>query len=81
MRFSRLLFFSLLLSIYVPPAHARITEINVQKVEPFAGRVAFGKAGSYKRVWGAARGKYCQFSGNGRMYAGFQGNMLPPNRA
>ena len=39
------------------PAHARITEINVQKVEPFANGATFGNAGAYERVWGVARGE------------------------
>ncbi len=41
----------------VSPAHARITEINVQKVEPFANGATFGNAGAYERVWGVARGE------------------------
>ena len=32
------------------PAHARITEINVRKIEPFAGGATFGNAGAYERV-------------------------------
>ena len=39
------------------PAHARITEINVQRVEPFANSASFGKAGPYERVWGVAKGE------------------------
>lgn len=39
------------------PAHARITEINVQKVEPFANGATFGNAGAYERVWGVAKGE------------------------
>ena len=41
----------------VLPAHARITEINVQKVEPFANGATFGNAGAYERVWGVAKGE------------------------
>ncbi len=39
------------------PAHARITEINVQKVEPFANGATFGSTGAYERVWGVAKGE------------------------
>ena len=39
------------------PAHARITEINVRKIEPFAGGATFGNAGAYERVWGVAKGE------------------------
>jgi len=39
------------------PAYARITEINVQKVEPFANGATFGNAGAYERVWGVAKGE------------------------
>ena len=39
------------------PAQARITEINVQQVEPFAGNAGFGKTGAYERVWGVAKGE------------------------
>ena len=38
-------------------AQARITEINVQKVEPFSGNATFGKTGAYERVWGVAKGE------------------------
>ena len=38
-------------------AHGALTEIGVQKVEPFADRTAFGDAGAYERVWGVARGE------------------------
>ena len=41
----------------ISPAQARITEINVQQVEPFAGNAAFGKTGAYERVWGVAKGE------------------------
>jgi hypothetical protein len=44
-------------STLVLPAHARITEINVQKVEPFANGATFGNAGAYERVWGVAKGE------------------------
>ena len=37
--------------------HARITEINVQKVEPFANGATFGNTGAYERVWGVAKGE------------------------
>ncbi len=38
-------------------AHSRLTEINVQKVEPFANGASFGTTGAYERVWGVARGE------------------------
>lgn len=38
-------------------AEARLTEINVQGSEPFAGGAQFGDAGSYERVWGVAKGE------------------------
>ena len=38
-------------------AQARITEINVLQVEPFAENAAFGKTGLYERVWGVAKGE------------------------
>ena len=41
----------------ISPAQARITEINVQQVEPFAGNAVFGKIGAYERVWGVASGE------------------------
>ena len=41
----------------ISPAQARITEINVQQVEPFAGNAVFGKVGAYERVWGVALGE------------------------
>jgi len=34
------------------PAAARLTEINVSSVEPFAEGAAFGSAGAYERVKG-----------------------------
>src|SRR5450755_2836304 len=43
--------------MWVFAAHARITEINVQKVEPFANGATFGNAGAYERVWGVAKGE------------------------
>lgn len=39
------------------PAQARITEIGVQRIEPFAGGAPFGSAGSYERVQGVAKGE------------------------
>lgn len=41
----------------ISPAQARITEINVQQVEPFAGKAVFGQVGAYERVWGVALGE------------------------
>lgn len=46
------------------PAQARITEINVQKVEPFANGATFGNAGAYERVWGVAKGELCDRDGS-----------------
>ena len=43
--------------VCISPAQARITEINVQQVEPFAGNAVFGKTGAYERVWGVAKGE------------------------
>lgn len=43
--------------LYMSSALARITDINVQQVEPFAGSAVFGKTGAYERVWGVARGE------------------------
>lgn len=39
------------------PVHARITAINVQRVEPFAQNASFGDVGPYERVWGVAKGE------------------------
>jgi hypothetical protein len=39
------------------PAQARITEIKIDTVEPFAEGQPFGEAGSYERVTGIARGE------------------------
>ncbi len=52
----RLLAIAMSLSSAVP-ADARITEINVQKVEPFANGATFGDAGAYERVGGVAKGE------------------------
>ena len=38
------------------PAAARVTEINVTAVEPFAGGAAYGDAGAYERVRGTFKG-------------------------
>ena len=38
-------------------AQARLTEIRVQKVEPFAEGTTFGAAGAYERVLGVAKGE------------------------
>lgn len=40
-----------------PAAHARITEIRVDAVEPFADSQSFGKAGAYVRIRGVAKGE------------------------
>ncbi len=39
------------------PAAARLTEINVTAIEPFADGMAFGDAGAYERVKGTFRGE------------------------
>src|SRR5574341_309245 len=39
------------------PATARLTEINVTAVEPFADGAAFGAAGAYERVKGTFKGE------------------------
>ncbi|MGH8704663.1 MAG: hypothetical protein ACREUO_04495, partial [Burkholderiales bacterium] len=38
-------------------AQARITEIGVQRIEPFAEGAAFGASGPYERVSGVAKGE------------------------
>ena len=38
------------------PAAARLTEINVTAVEPFADGASFGDAGAYERVKGTFKG-------------------------
>lgn len=43
--------------ICLAPAQARVTQINVQRVEPFARNTAFGDTGAYERVWGVAKGE------------------------
>lgn len=40
-----------------PPSLARLTEINVTAVEPFAESHAFGNAGAYERVRGTFKGE------------------------
>lgn len=42
---------------FAAPAHARITEITVRSVTPFAEGHAFGAAGAYERVKGVAKGE------------------------
>ena len=39
------------------PAFARVTEINVNAVEPFAEAAAFGDTGAYERVRGTFKGE------------------------
>lgn len=43
--------------IFSIPAHASITESNVQKIEPFANGAHFGTTGAYKQIWGLAKGE------------------------
>jgi hypothetical protein len=40
-----------------PAAQARLTEIRVQNIEPFADGATFGEAGVYERVSGVAKGE------------------------
>lgn len=47
----------LLLALGAGVAQARLTEIDVQGVEPFASGATFGDGGAYERVWGAAKGE------------------------
>jgi hypothetical protein len=42
---------------FVAPASARITEIRIGTIEPFADSQPFGEAGSYERVTGTAKGE------------------------
>jgi len=42
---------------YAFQSQARITEINVQRVEPFADDASFGKTGAYESVRGVAKGE------------------------
>lgn len=44
-------------TLWVVPAQARITRIEIAAVEPFADGAAFGAAGSYERVIGTAHGE------------------------
>jgi len=39
------------------PAYARVTEINIVAVEPFADSASFGNAGAYERVRGTFKGE------------------------
>jgi hypothetical protein len=39
------------------PAQARITQLVIERVQPFAGGKAFGNAGAYEHVSGVARGE------------------------
>ena len=41
--------------------HARIVEIKVQSVRPFADGQAFGTAGAYERVTGTAIGELAPY--------------------
>ena len=41
------------LIVAAAPVAARVTEINVTAVEPFAGGAGFGDTGAYERVKGA----------------------------
>jgi hypothetical protein len=39
------------------PAHAKITDMTVERVEDFAGGAGFGEAGAYERISGRAKGE------------------------
>jgi Alpha/beta hydrolase domain len=39
------------------PAEARITEIRIERIQPFAGGMEFGDVGAYERVVGVAKGE------------------------
>ena len=45
------------LAVLAGTAQARITEIRVDAVEPFAENAPFGEAGPYVRIRGVARGE------------------------
>ena len=45
------------LMLAAAPAAARLTEINVTAVEPFANSHAFGDTGAYERVKGTFKGE------------------------
>ncbi|WP_267427830.1 alpha/beta hydrolase domain-containing protein [Methylobacterium sp. GC_Met_2] len=57
MQTRRLLACALGCALGVTPAHARITSIEINTVEPFAEGAEFGSAGAYERVIGAAHGE------------------------
>jgi Alpha/beta hydrolase domain len=50
-------FCAVVTAICVSPAGARIVEIRIGTIEPFAEGQPFGEAGSYERVTGTARGE------------------------
>src|SRR4051812_22583016 len=43
--------------LFAAAANARITEIRIDAVEPFAESQTFGAAGAYERVRGVAKGE------------------------
>jgi hypothetical protein len=43
--------------VLINPAWARITEIRIGTIEPFAEGQPFGEAGTYERVTGTAKGE------------------------
>ncbi len=53
----RLIASAVLCALASGPAAARVTEINVSAVEPFAAGHAFGSAGAYERVKGTFKGE------------------------
>jgi hypothetical protein len=48
---------AVLLAVPVPPAEARITRLEITRVEPAFGGQAFGSVGAYERVLGRAHGE------------------------
>jgi hypothetical protein len=42
---------------FATPAQARITEIRIERIQPFAGGTEFGDVGAYERVAGVAKGE------------------------
>ena len=45
------------LSAIAPSAQARLTQLVIERVQPFAGGMRFGEVGAYEHVSGVARGE------------------------
>jgi len=67
------------LALAAAPAGARLTEINVQAVEPFADGAAFGDTGAYERVVGTFKGELDPADPRNRVIANL--DMAPRNAA